>query len=174
MKCENQLCGKKLELKYSKTTKKLEMNPRRKFCDFRCATRECTNMWNHRNKKNKTWVKKRNKYFREWYSKNKKKQAKTMLSYYYQYKNKWRERSYVDTHKIKIWEIIGNVCVDCGKKANEVNHLKYNFASRKEFVSNDPRLKKYLIEYCKSLEPICMPCHRKRKKGKYVLKEERI
>lgn len=164
--CENQFCEKVLKLRKGQKM----LNPKRRFCDKICQTRENTNKWNYIKKFDKKHREEKNRYFRKWYKKNKKKHQKKMLELYHKNKSVWNERGYAHYHKKSIWEIIGKVCVDCGREATEFNHIKYDFPSRKNFVKGDKRLKQYLVNYCKFLEPICMPCHRKRKVGRYILK----
>jgi len=163
-RCRNQFCKKILEPR--KGQKKI--NPRREFCDARCQIKEGVLRYNYKNRENLEFLNKRRKTFRDWYQKNKERQNKHVLRYYYKNKKQHLERSYVERNKVEIWKILGRVCTDCGKRAEEVNHLKYDFPERDYYRTKDAKEKaKYIKEYCRFLEPLCMPCHRAKKKGKY-------
>ena len=101
-------------------------------------------------------------FYKKWYSLNKERQKKNVLRDSYKNRNKWTERGYADRNKKFIWMVIGKKCKDCGGIANEINHLKYDFPKRANYSTRYEK-EEYLIEYCKFLEPLCMPCHRKKK-----------
>ncbi len=166
MRCENQFCKKVLKLRPGQN----KLNPKRRFCDYKCQTRELSLKVHYKNYiKNKKYTEEKKKKFREWYQKNKEKQFENIKRNYEKNKVQWRERKYVDKHKEKIWVIIGRICKECGGEADEVNHLTYDFPARGCTVRGE-RLLEYIKWYCTFLEPLCMPCHRAKKKGKYILK----
>jgi hypothetical protein len=160
MKCRN--CFKTLIPREGE----IHLNPKRIFCDNTCCTRYCALKRHHLVlKKFPELTEKRNEKNRMWYKKNKEKHKENVLKDYYKNRHKWVERSYVNRNKIMIWNILGKVCKVCGKEAQEVNHLKYDFP-RRDCTLRGERHIKYIKWYCQYLEPLCMPCHRK-KKPKY-------
>ncbi len=161
-RCGNQFCKKILDIKNGKK----RLNPRRKYCDQVCRARENSLRTHYENKENKEFLQKKRNQFKDWYRRNKEIHKKNCLKDYHRNKIKWRERHFVDKHKIKIWEIIGNVCKDCGKEAKEVNHLTYDFPKRNMSLRGEQHIE-YLKWYCKHLEPLCVLCHRGRKTGRY-------
>lgn len=166
--CEYQSCKKILQPKYNKHLKKYWIHPLRRFCDGICQNRSVTLRYYYRNRDSKKYVEKNKQRFKNWYKNNKKRHFELVYKNYYKNRIEWNERKYVNVHKKKIWEIIGRVCVDCGKKAIQVNHKTYDFPSRKDFKKNDSRLKKYIEDYCKFLEPLCKECHAKRRRKKEI------
>ncbi len=161
-RCDNQFCLKFLELLPGQK----RLNPKRRFCNQSCRAKENALKDYFKKKSDPEWIKKKNENTRKWYQKNKEIHKKNILKDYFKNKDKWRERGFVYQHKINIWKILGRICNKCGGEANEVNHLKYDFEPRSKRKSNK-EFEKYLIMYCKFLEPLCMPCHRGKKKGKY-------
>ena len=103
-----------------------------------------------------------------WYQSNKERQKINVLRDYHKNKKKWHERRYVYYYKDYIWSILGRVCKNCGKEANEINHLKYDFPKRTTKGTKEEK-RNYLIEYCSFLEPLCMPCHKMKKPRTYEM-----
>jgi endogenous inhibitor of DNA gyrase (YacG/DUF329 family) len=104
--CE--FCGKLLEGK------------QRKFCSVNCKQRDYNLKHFERDKiKRRIWAK-------DWYQKNKEKQNKNVLNYYYKNKEICAERKKTDRHKDEIFSILPSVCATCGKKeAKIIHHKKY-------------------------------------------------
>ncbi len=132
----------------------------KKYCSAKCGWSYYS--WN-RWRTNEDYRKKRKEYNKQWYEKNKKRHFENIYKHYRKNKGKWNERRYVNKNKQKVWDILGKKCKDCGEEAIEVNHLKYDFPKRSYGIIGGMKKKQeYLIEYCKFLEPLCRPCHRKR------------
>lgn len=164
-KCENKFCGKKLKPKEGKL-----LNPKKRFCDKGCQTREYTLKNYHLKYKIDAEYKKYHKnYYKKWYNENKEKQAKNSQRNYKKNKTQCQERAYVNSKSNikKIWKILGKFCINCGEKADEINHLKYNFPKKDQTLRGNKH-DKYLKWYCLFLEPLCINCHRAKKKSKYL------
>jgi len=82
---------------------------------------------------------------------------------------KLRERKFVKCNILKIREILGKKCEECGGIANEIHHKTYDIPIRK--INYDKR-KKYknvteedfnrmLLRYCEYLSHFCSNCHKK-------------
>lgn len=167
-KCQNQFCGKILKPKEGKT----KIDPRRIFCDSTCASREISLKNYHIKDKFDLDKKKYHKdYYKKWYQKNKETQKENVLRDFLKNKSKWRERGYInrECNRTRIWKIIGKVCKDCGEKAKEMNHLKYDFPKRSNRLRGDKHLE-YLKWYSQYLEPLCMKCHKIKKRSRYKIK----
>ncbi len=72
---------------------------------------------------------------------------------------KLRERFFVFHRRQKIDKILGEICFDCGKEANEIHHKRYDIPVRKTNLKNK-NFDKMLTEYCKYLLPLCSKCHK--------------
>ncbi len=97
------------------------------------------------------FIKKNSEIYKRWYKKNKEYFKVYNKNFREKNKEKARERNYVDFKTIKIEKILGDKCKECGKKAEEMHHLKY-----------DGLPKGNIKEYCKFLEPLCKKCHRRK------------
>jgi len=165
MRCANQFCNKILEPRQGQEG----FNPKRKFCNPTCRTRENSLKRHFANSENQDFLMKKRARFRDWYQRNKEKQRENTMRDYYKNKGKWQERQFVDRYKIKIWNFLGRKCRDCNQEAKEVNHLTYDFPKRDRGLRGE-RHEEYLRWYCKFLEPLCVLCHKGKKKGNYKVK----
>ena len=74
---------------------------------------------------------------------------------YYNNKEKWLERGYVDKHRKKFLELLLKKCTRCGKKPIKIiSHITYNVPKRKKHPKQE-EVRKYLIKYAKLLLPFC-------------------
>ncbi len=138
------------------------------YCSMKC-NRLASYYRNHEKNKIKLRLRSRKNYTteksRNYYLKNKnnpfyREMVRNNLRLSYQRnKNKWNERSYVNTQKSKIWLIIGKKCL-CDKEAKHIHHQTYEFPKRSRKGTKLMR-ELYLKEYCKYLRPLCSKCHQK-------------
>ena len=79
-----------------------------------------------------------------------------IMNNYYDNKDKWRKRNYVNIHREEFLELLPKECANCGKKPIKIiSHITYDVPKRKKTRQKHEELKKYLIEYSKVLLPFC-------------------
>jgi len=146
-------CDKLLEPKFNQITKRLNLDPRRKFCDKICQTRYTSLLHHIKNRDNKEFRKKKNDYFKKYYQTHKERQFELVKADYHKNKNKWRQRRFISLYRELILDILPKTCFLCGRLGiKEIHHESYNQTMKKSLLK----------EYCKNLRGFCSrDCHRK-------------
>ncbi len=79
-----------------------------------------------------------------------------IMKNYYNHKEKWLERGYVNIHRKEFLELLPKKCTHCGKKPIKIiSHITYDVPKRKKTRQKHEEFKKYLIKYSKVLLPFC-------------------
>ena len=136
--------------------------PTKKFCSKKCRVKYKSREFYYKNyEKNKEY---KQKEFKVWYGKNKKKHNKNVLQNYHNNKEKWKERSYTHIHRKELLKLIPKRCVRCGNVGiKEIHHITYNLPKRKKRPTRE-EVKLYLKDYSKYLLGFCSRfCHRRYK-----------
>jgi hypothetical protein len=109
-------CNKKLIPLEGKT----KLNTKRKFCNKTCSSRYTAAKWHSILKDNPEYKENARVRFYGWYKNNKQRQNRNVLKNYYENKDKWDERSFVDGHKDKIRLFINPICASCKKEPTKM------------------------------------------------------
>lgn len=120
--CQNKKCGKELKLKPGQK----RMNPLRKYCDFRCQTRQNSIDRHYRLRDDPKFKKSKSDFLKKWYKTHKKQQNTNVMKDYQRNKGKWHERQFVQIHRQKLLNLMNQKCI-CGKPVNIVHHITYSF-----------------------------------------------
>lgn len=137
----------------------------KKFCNHTCATRYASRKRYNKMKDDKDYTKKKSLTMIKWYNENKEKQKKNIKKNYYNNKDKWVERRWVNVHRKAILTIIPKECSQCNKKGIKVIHHKVygktpklnhsRYAKEKNFETIKEYATKYLLGFCSK------NCHRR-------------
>lgn len=138
---------------------KIELNPRRKYCDVICRSRYIALLFYNKHKRDSGFQEQKYKLVKIWNGKNKKRHSDNVLKNYKNNKNEWRERSWTDKNRKKILLILSDNCYLCEKSGIKViHHETYDLPKRRMGASVISE--EYLHEYCKNLLGFCSAkCH---------------
>src|SRR3972149_3630723 len=102
---------------------------------------------------------KRSKYAKGYYQKHKTEIIKKTSDYQREHPklNKQKHDKWRDKLKTQVREILGVICVICGKTEKIVYHEKRGYSHAKEgYLSQNP---KYILDNIQNFVPICRYCH---------------
>jgi len=125
LRCLNKKCNKVLNPRPGQK----RLNPKRKYCDFRCQTRQNSVDKYFRLRDNPEYLKSKSDTIKLWYQKNRKHQNENVKKNYIKNPKKWKERQWVQYHRKKILLILSDKCYLCNKVGiKEIHHENYDFS----------------------------------------------
>jgi len=142
-------CGKELIPKEGR----LQINPKRKFCNNICKTRYDSYKRYLKIKDTIEYKSSQKKIFKNWYEKNKERQKRNTLKDWNINRNRWNQRRFNSNHKKEILEYLNSICPICKNPIKIIMIKKFgeypNFFSHRtleEKESDKLKLEKYVKE----------------------------
>lgn len=137
------------------------LNPKRRFCNRQCQTRDTAYKRYLRIKDDPEYKRKAAEKMKIWYAKpeNKIKQAKSIKKDYTIHKDEWNERHFVGQHRAEFLKLINQKC-ECGEPVKVIHHETYAF-KRPSKTTSVENVRFMLKEYSQFLIGFCSKkCHR--------------